>query len=306
MLELTTNEKVHVLQKIINIFEGEKEFNFSESNYSNFFGDINLSGLENYLNKLSKRGIIHFGTYAEDGFEAEFDMSIVDFEKLLMEFKYVKKQLSNSYYNKKSKSLVHIMMLLLSTLMLMLIYSLFFSPYSLLKELLLPIISVLITSCTVLITSVIKRQQENDEVSSYSQKLKNTIISSNKYSKKEIACGKEIENVDENDALKLMLVNMEEIKAYYTLSKTQAKDSFRLAVWMCILGFVLIVLAVVLPFFMSGKYEISIITAIGGAIVEVIAGTSLFVYKNSFACEFYVARKALSVSQWFSDLILSP
>lgn len=30
------------------------------------------------------------------------------------------------------------------------------------------------------------------------------------------------------------------------------------------------------------------------------------VYKNSFASEFYVARKALSVSQWFSALLLCP
>ena len=282
MFDLTTKEKFCVMQKIINIFKKEKEFIFTESNYSNFFGDINLSSLENYLNQLSKRGVISFETYAEDGYEAEFYLSISDYEKFMVEFKTIKKQVPKNFNINKIKILALVMMMILVILMLIFVYSLFFSPYSLFKEMLLPLISILITSCMALITSVLKRQQDNDELLNYSTKLKNTVMPVNKsfrHNNQKSSVAED--NTDENDALRVMLVNMAEIKAYYTLSKTQAKDSFRLAVWMCVLGFVLIVVAVVLPFFMSGKYEVSIITAIGGAIVEVIAGTSLFVYKNS-------------------------
>ena len=78
-----------------------------------------------------------------------------------------------------------------------------------------------------------------------------------------------------------MVVNMEEIKAYYTLSKKQATSSFHLAIWMCILGFLLMVSSVVVPLFTNWNIQISIISAVGGAIVELFAGTTLLVYRTS-------------------------
>ena len=143
------------------------------------------------------------------------------------------------------------------------------------------LMSVPLTVVVFLVTSVLKRDKENYEIDRYAEKLKRTIIEPSYSITNEKKNASAVKDHNENDALKLMLVNMEEIKAYYTLSKTQAKDSFRLSGWMCILGFVLLVAAVVLPFLTREKYEVSIITAIGGAIVEIIAGTSLFVYKNS-------------------------
>lgn len=84
-----------------------------------------------------------------------------------------------------------------------------------------------------------------------------------------------------SDILELMLANMKEIKDYYVLSKTQAKNSFFLAVVMCITGFLLMGIAISAAFFNSENLMSTIVPAIGAAIVEVVAGTSLFVYKKS-------------------------
>ena len=73
------------------------------------------------------------------------------------------------------------------------------------------------------------------------------------------------------------MINLEDIKEFYTWSQKQAKASFILAVSMCISGFVLMAVVFRLSF------QMSIIPAVGGAITEVIAGTALIVYRNSLS-----------------------
>lgn len=108
--------------------------------------------------------------------------------------------------------------------------------------------------------------------------LRNNIIHKNN----ENVGNKKVPEV-ETDILELMLANMGEIKDYYALSKIQAKNSFRLAVSMCVIGFMLIVSSIVFLFLFKESIEIALIPAISGAIVEVIAGTTLFVYKKSLS-----------------------
>lgn len=86
-----------------------------------------------------------------------------------------------------------------------------------------------------------------------------------------------------SDILELMFANMREINDYYILSKTQAKKSFNLAVFMCIIGIILMGVSILATFFQSNNVISAIIPAVGAAIVEVIAGTSLIVYKNSLS-----------------------
>lgn len=81
--------------------------------------------------------------------------------------------------------------------------------------------------------------------------------------------------------MELMLLNMKEIKEYYVLSKTMAKRSFFLAVIMCILGFIIISASIIAIFIIDISFVQSMIPIIGGSIVEIIAGTSLVVYKKS-------------------------
>lgn len=131
--------------------------------------------------------------------------------------------------------------------------------------------------------SIMKRRWKEDdeeEIDAYSRRLKKAIaseeikqdvpkVSGNDDKKKEI------------DALGRMMINLEDIKEFYTWSQRQAKASFVLAVSMCILGFVLMIIAICLPMFFRLDLQMSIIPAIGGVITELVAGTALVVYRNS-------------------------
>lgn len=77
------------------------------------------------------------------------------------------------------------------------------------------------------------------------------------------------------------MINLEDIKEFYTWSQKQAKASFILAVIMCIAGFILVTGAVLLPVIFKLPFQTSIIAAVGGVITELIAGTALSVYRNS-------------------------
>ncbi len=86
------------------------------------------------------------------------------------------------------------------------------------------------------------------------------------------------------DALEFMRVNLENIDEYYTWSQIQAKQAFWLAASMCVLGFVL--LAVPMVLLMMGKSLENIqglaqLSTIGGAISELIAATTFVVYRSS-------------------------
>ena len=89
-------------------------------------------------------------------------------------------------------------------------------------------------------------------------------------------------NIDEEnvDILGLMLHNLKEIGEFYVLTKEQAKKSFHLSVGMCVAGFVLFAGASVLSLVWKENL-FALLTALGGVVVEVIAGTSLLVYRKS-------------------------
>ncbi len=125
-----------------------------------------------------------------------------------------------------------------------------------------------------------KRWQEDDEeeLESYSRRLKQAVIPRDTKEEQQNSAGKK-----EVDALGRMMINLEDIKEFYTWSQKQAKAAFVLAVSMCILGFGLIIIACALPVAFKLSYQISIIPAIGGVITELIAGTALVVYRSSLA-----------------------
>ena len=125
-----------------------------------------------------------------------------------------------------------------------------------------------------------KRWQEDDEeeLESYSRRLKQAVIPRDTKEEQQNSDGKK-----EVDALGRMMINLEDIKEFYTWSQKQAKAAFVLAVSMCVLGFGLIIIACALPVAFKLSYQISIIPAIGGVITELIAGTALVVYRSSLA-----------------------
>ncbi|MDE5802214.1 MAG: toll/interleukin-1 receptor domain-containing protein [Lachnospiraceae bacterium] len=131
--------------------------------------------------------------------------------------------------------------------------------------------------------SIMKRRwQEDDkeEIESYSIRLKQAIVPE-EIKKGEHEHSENEDKKNEIDALGRMLINLEDIKEFYTWSQKQAKASFVLAVSMCISGFALMIASIILPIAFRLSFQMSIIPAVGGVITELIAGTALVVYRNS-------------------------
>lgn len=120
--------------------------------------------------------------------------------------------------------------------------------------------------------SSVNYDKEIKEINEYYQDIRNNILKRNTEENND----KEI-----SDTLELMSLNMKEIKEYYFLSKSMARHSFLLAIIMCILGFIVISFSIASIFIKDITFIESLIPVIGGSIVEVIAGTSLVVYKKS-------------------------
>ena len=141
---------------------------------------------------------------------------------------------------------------------------------------------IAITALMMSYFSVMRRRRYEDEekeLEGYSNRLKRAIVTDDngevyKHNVND-------NNKQEIDALGRMMINLEDIKEFYTWSQKQAKASFVLAVSMCIVGFLLMTASVALPIIYNLSFEMSIIPAIGGVITELIAGTALVVYKSS-------------------------
>ncbi len=87
-------------------------------------------------------------------------------------------------------------------------------------------------------------------------------------------------NEENSDILGLMLHNLREIEEFYSLTKSLAQRAYYLSVGMRIAGFLLFTFASVLSL-MWKENLFALLTALGGVVVEVVAGTSLSVYKRS-------------------------
>ena len=149
------------------------------------------------------------------------------------------------------------------------------------------LIAVVFSITTLFISyfSIMKRRwQEDDEeeIESYSRRLKRAIVPDEVIQDGQKGYRTE-DTKKEIDALGRLMINLEDIKEFYTWSQKQAKASFILAVAMCIFGFILMIGAVMLPVVFRLSFEMSIIPAIGGVITELIAGTALVVYRNSLS-----------------------
>ena len=91
--------------------------------------------------------------------------------------------------------------------------------------------------------------------------------------------GIEIKHVDNDNVLELMLRNVRELKEYYVISKDQARKSFSAALLICFLGFFIYMFGIAAVVFF--KRDISVISIIGGTVVEIIAGLFFWLYKEA-------------------------
>lgn len=118
------------------------------------------------------------------------------------------------------------------------------------------------------------RDDNRLEIEAYSKRLKDAIVLEDVRERREA-------EESQIDALGRMMINLEDIKEFYTWSQKQAKASFKLAIVMCVMGFGLLIAAIILPLVLSLEFQVSILTAIGGVTTELLAGTALVVYRNS-------------------------
>lgn len=83
------------------------------------------------------------------------------------------------------------------------------------------------------------------------------------------------------DVLSIILLNLAKMKKYYDWSITQAIITFFIAAASCVVGILLIVFAFAYSVTEKVALDKTIITAIGGLVTELFAGTTLIVYKSS-------------------------
>ena len=126
------------------------------------------------------------------------------------------------------------------------------------------------------------KQRENCNNNFNSEKSNNTIYHNedNSY-KEELKSTLGIYTSKENsDIIGLMADNLNEIRQFYKLTKEQAINAYKLAKNSSIAGIFLIIIAILVAIIFDNN-QIAVATTAGGIIVEVLAGTSLFVYQKT-------------------------
>lgn len=84
---------------------------------------------------------------------------------------------------------------------------------------------------------------------------------------------------NEKNILNMMMDNVSELREYYVISKQQARKSFSAALFICFFGIFIYVLGII-TYIIFDK-NISIISVIGGTVVEVIAGLFFWLYREA-------------------------
>lgn len=81
------------------------------------------------------------------------------------------------------------------------------------------------------------------------------------------------------DVVSLMINNVSELREYYVISKRQANRAFTSTLIICILGFVIFIVGIILSAVIG--QELALYTTISGGIVEVISGLFFWLYKSA-------------------------
>lgn len=131
-------------------------------------------------------------------------------------------------------------------------------------------------------------QKENDKQNKNNSDNSNSEKNSNRpYQNEENLYKEELKNTlgiytskENSDIIGLMADNLNEIRQFYKLTKEQAINAYKLAKNSSIAGILLIIIAILVAIIFNNN-QIAVATTAGGIIVEVLAGTSLFVYQKT-------------------------
>ena len=244
------------------------------------------------LNKATVPSCIQNALYISCDINSQKDIANIKMtiEKILLSWQHDIKQTEKNMNKTKTTSIIILTLAIEMFAMFFVYLSKYSSSSSIHIEKFTPLLVTVVISLSILtlttsyLSIMRSRWKEDDEkeITSYSSRLKKAMvqeyISDIKQENIDIQ-----ENKNEIDALGRMMINLEDIKEFYSWSQKQAKASFILAVVMCVLGFVLMIIAIVLPIIFRLNFQMSIIPAIGGIITDLIAGTALVVYRNSLS-----------------------
>lgn len=183
--------------------------------------------------------------------------------------------------NKNNRSVKLVTFIIFILLFFFIIFNFLINPISLFSDLSSVVLSIIPSLLSFYLFSYSNIQNEKYKNNEIYENIRGSVrFNSPQYS----STNQTTEDCNESqsaDILELMLANMKEIQEYYGLSKAQAKNSFFLTVIMCLLGFILLGVSIVTAITNKDNIVATIIPAVSGAIVELIAGTSLIVYRNS-------------------------
>lgn len=115
-----------------------------------------------------------------------------------------------------------------------------------------------------------KQEDEKQEKNETDEKQDNTVLHETYEQKKD----------NKRDIIALMLKNNDEITEYFTISKSQAKSSYWFSIVSCVIGILMLGLAIYGAVAIE-NIQLTIIGTVSGAIIEVISGTVLWIHNKS-------------------------
>lgn len=86
---------------------------------------------------------------------------------------------------------------------------------------------------------------------------------------------------NESNIIDFVRLNLNQLDEYYTINKIQSRNSFRLSVLTIVLGTSAIIFSIFYTLYNNEYSNITIITAVAGALMEFIGATSIMLYKES-------------------------
>jgi hypothetical protein len=96
-----------------------------------------------------------------------------------------------------------------------------------------------------------------------------------------------IEREPKPDAFSGLELNLTQLKEYYAINRAQARNSFRLGVFVIVVGLVLLGLGIWLYYFSSRNVTVAAITGIGGILGQFVGASGLYMYNKSLGQSTY-------------------
>lgn len=118
---------------------------------------------------------------------------------------------------------------------------------------------------------------------------------------------RKVENVESDSAksvYNIIQLNLNQISEYYTINKSQARNSFRISVIALIVGSITILVGVYLGYFKDVKF-ISLVSVVAGIISELISGMYFLIYNKTLKQLNYFFNKLEKVQDTMLAIELS-